>query len=477
MTHQTDVTTDLYYEAFTVILTECLGTQFYDRVLVLFDESFERYESALTRVLVDQKLWATFIKIPDDYQAALIDWGEEGTSVLLPLGVSNAISEASVILNLLSGNSETSSLRRAIIKAQRAARCRFAHMPGLTDEILRILLQSPVQTILEQSELLAWALGEAHTATLITTDATGGQHTLRMDLGGWDNQPLMSPGVIFPDSWGNIPPGETFCCPAVESVNGSICINGSIPNLPLLNEEIILQFENGKLIKWTTAYPGSKAVDFFEKQQKQAEQRNDPNWNSFAELGIGLNPAVTVLTGNQLFDEKMLGTIHIAIGDNSIFGHDIHSPIHHDMVSKRPTLLLDEKITIIFNGKLNVEAIQRWRDKASVNPLYLDEQSLLYLHDNQIYNNMETGIIYRRLSKADRQGFVKMVDDGIATLLAPLIEYLERRGPEGISYNELKYELSEPEFPAPVVGQLPQLLGILNHYKTLGIIEYDYDTD
>jgi leucyl aminopeptidase (aminopeptidase T) len=59
----------------------------------------------------------------------------------------------------------------------------------------------------------------------------------------------------------------------------------------------------------------------------------DRNWNTFAELGIGLNPAITILTGNSLFDEKAKGTIHIALGDNHAFGHHVESQFHDDLVT------------------------------------------------------------------------------------------------------------------------------------------------
>lgn len=39
-----------------------------------------------------------------------------------------------------------------------------------------------------------------------------------------------------------------------------------------------------------------------------------------AELGIGTNIGASSLTGNVLLDEKIAGTVHIAIGDNHAIG-------------------------------------------------------------------------------------------------------------------------------------------------------------
>ena len=52
-----------------------------------------------------------------------------------------------------------------------------------------------------------------------------------------------------------------------------------------------------------------------------------------------------------LEDEKVLGTIHIALGDNKSMGGLVDVPIHLDGVVKKPTVYFDEKM-IMKNGKL-----------------------------------------------------------------------------------------------------------------------------
>jgi leucyl aminopeptidase (aminopeptidase T) len=69
-------------------------------------------------------------------------------------------------------------------------------------------------------------------------------------------------------------------------------------------------------------------------EQKFAE--NSANRN-IAELGIGTNDRAT-RPDNILEAEKILGTIHIALGDNSGFGGTVSTPFHEDYVFYRPTL-------------------------------------------------------------------------------------------------------------------------------------------
>ena len=62
--------------------------------------------------------------------------------------------------------------------------------------------------------------------------------------------------------------------------------------------------------------------------------------HKIAELGIGTNKGAS-LTGSVLEDEKVFGTIHIALGDNANFGGKVEAPCHLDGILKSPDLYLD----------------------------------------------------------------------------------------------------------------------------------------
>jgi leucyl aminopeptidase (aminopeptidase T) len=59
-----------------------------------------------------------------------------------------------------------------------------------------------------------------------------------------------------------------------------------------------------------------------------------------AELGVGTNDRA-VLTGRILEDEKILGTVHIAFGNNASMGGTVDVAFHVDGILRRPTLELD----------------------------------------------------------------------------------------------------------------------------------------
>ncbi|MEK7308248.1 MAG: hypothetical protein AAB089_04170 [Nitrospirota bacterium] len=80
-------------------------------------------------------------------------------------------------------------------------------------------------------------------------------------------------------------------------------------------------------------------------RKKLAERPENTN---IAELGIGTNDKAS-RPDNILESEKILGTIHIALGDNSSFGGKVRTPFHQDFVFFKPTLALIHK-----NGKREV---------------------------------------------------------------------------------------------------------------------------
>ncbi len=140
----------------------------------------------------------------------------------------------------------------------------------------------------------------------------------------------------------NLPSGEICTAPIENSAFGKAVFDVVFIKGKKV-EDLILEFENG------LCYPieAKKGFEIFRDLLKNTHGDN----RRIAELGIGLNPAITKPIGYTLTDEKILGTVHIAIGDNKMLGGNNSSDLHLDMIILEPTLLLDNKI-IIDKGKL-----------------------------------------------------------------------------------------------------------------------------
>jgi hypothetical protein len=332
-------------------------------------------------------------------------------------------------------------------------------MPGLTDDVLAILAVSPVDEIVRTSEIVAWALGEASQAELVTPGPNGRKCRLDIKLDRWDNEPFMSPGVIFPGSWGNVPPGETFCCPNPLGVNGSVCVNGSVPGAKLdPGDEVVLTFENGTLIRWE-GQDCSPAYRFFERENDRASHSGDLDWDVFAELGIGLNPAVTKLTGNPLFDEKAIDTVHVAIGDNTVFGHNVRAQHHSDLVCRHPTLSLDG-IKLLQQGRVNTLPFESTRERLVTVADELPTGASVFIREARVQQNGDQ--LLRRLIRASRIGLVRMAGSDIGCQLGELRKELD-------SYGQVPWEDFVSRHPAFGDYESNTLLNILYHYRALGI--------
>ena len=448
-------------EAFRVLLSKCLNVERRDDVLVIYDESLGDLFEPLVNVLDIGGIPATFVCIPKVYQKALVR--ESGSDralnkLQLPLGIVAAISASTVILSLLDGGPESAPLRRTIIHTLRSRASRLASIPGIGPEILKAVLHAPIAEIAKDCERVAWVLGESREAELVSYDGVGRPYILRMMLDGWEREPIISSGIILPGSWGNIPPAETFCCPRSESVDGEVCINGSIPRGVLgPGQEVVLRFERGKLVEWQAPRdPTSPGFAFLDQARAQAVRTEDPNWNTFAELGVGLNPTIVALTGNSLFDEKAKGTIHVAIGDNSAFGGDVVSSIHADLVTWRPDLRLDGRAVIV-RGELLGGLIDELR-AAPPRSEELPPEAWVRLREGRV--EYHDGVLMRRLSTEHRVNYVAIATESMSVALGRLCDLLNL-------YDSVMVRDFLEQNPSIESVETARLMGILNHYRVL----------
>ena len=97
--------------------------------------------------------------------------------------------------------------------------------------------------------------------------------------------------------------------------------------------------EKGEAVKISDG--GCKIAEYF---------KSIKNARNIAEFGIGTNYQARVI-GNILQDEKVLGTCHIAFGNNSSFGGKVYSEMHIDNVIQKPTIVVDKEI-IMKDGKI-----------------------------------------------------------------------------------------------------------------------------
>lgn len=131
-----------------------------------------------------------------------------------------------------------------------------------------------------------------------------------------------------------LPRGEVYVAPLETSAEGVAVIDRAfIRGQPV--EQLKLTFERGKVVQ----IDASEAEPVRLLKELLAVSTGDKD--RIAELGLGLNPGVDQLTGDILLDEKINGSVHIAIGMNESFGGQNRSNLHLDLVMLHPSLWLD----------------------------------------------------------------------------------------------------------------------------------------
>lgn len=103
----------------------------------------------------------------------------------------------------------------------------------------------------------------------------------------------------------NLPDGELFCSPIESSVNGYIHFEHPQSYTGKTFKNLYLEFRNGEVVDFKTDT---------EKLEFEKLINTDSGSKRVGEFGIGINPAIPALTNDLLFDEKVSGTIHFALG-------------------------------------------------------------------------------------------------------------------------------------------------------------------
>ncbi|MFK5710287.1 aminopeptidase [Lysinibacillus boronitolerans] len=201
---------------------------------------------------------------------------------------------------------------------------RVATMPGVTLEMLEQgALHADAEEIEAMVEKYVLLLDTAKDIRIVKDG-----HELTFSVEG--RLGIRSTGVIRqPGEYGNIPSGESYIAPIETSANGEILVDGSIANIGVLKEPLLLKIKNGRLEE-AIGPDGARLLALL----------GEGNGRIIAEFGIGANKSA-ILCGNVLEDEKVFGTIHIAFGSNAPFGGANASDVHIDCVVKSPIVYFD----------------------------------------------------------------------------------------------------------------------------------------
>lgn len=126
------------------------------------------------------------------------------------------------------------------------------------------------------------------------------------------------------DGKNNFPDGEFFTAPVEDSVQGHIRFSFPACYQGREVEDVRLVFQEGRVVEATA----SKNEEFLHQMLSI-----DEGAKRVGEFSFGANPHITRFTRNLLFDEKIGGTVHLALGASyPETGGRNQSALHWDMI-------------------------------------------------------------------------------------------------------------------------------------------------
>ena len=307
-------------------LVQCMAVSSGESVLIITDEELREVGYAFWEEA--KKLGAEAIIME---MAPRSQDGEEP-----PWPVARIMSMVDVVLAPTSRSlSHTLARRQA-----NAAGARIASMPGITKDSMIRTLNADYSRIARLSENVAQILSMGKFVRITSPGGTD----ITMSLEGRISQP---DGGIYhmPGDFGNLPAGEAFIAPVEGTAEGILVVDGAMSGVGALEDAIRMKVESG----YVTEITGGAGAGILEESITHLGKHA----RNIAELGVGTNDRA-MITGKVLEDEKVLGTVHLALGNNIGFGGIIDVPIHLDGIMLKPTLLIDDKAVIV-DGVLQVK--------------------------------------------------------------------------------------------------------------------------
>lgn len=241
------------------------------------------------------------------------------------------------VLLVLSGSSISHTNFRRLLTRSKLTRA--ATMPGVEPEMFAGVMTANWELVERRSKAAAEAITKADEAIV----HSAGGRVLKFSIAGREG--IADTGIINQrGQFGNLPGGEGFIAPIEGTAEGELSVGP--PDEP---GKWWFKFAAGELVEVHGDPPfANHLASVFQEH---------PTARNLAELGVGTNEKAKPCD-SILETEKILGTIHLAMGDNAGFGGKVSVPFHQDFIVFEPTLILksaDGEERLVDAGKLTFD--------------------------------------------------------------------------------------------------------------------------
>ena len=316
----------------------CLAVKAGERVALIADEASSAVAASLAAALDD---------VPAAWSGVLIERITTRPLRSAPAAVLEALERADAGILCVQPREGELAARMEIVAVVERRGIRYAHMVGVTAQIMRQGMRADYRQVDALSRRLCERMRDA--ARLRVTTPLGTNFTASFDSSlAW----VKTSGLISSRYWSNLPAGEVFTTPA--SVDGTFVCNATAGDYfgpkygDLSANPLTLELEAGRL---TAARSDRSDLE----REFWNYCHTDEHSDRVGELAFGTNIGLDHMIGVLLQDEKVPG-VHLAFGDpyGSQTGANWKSRTHIDVLTRDCDVWIDDE-QVIAGGKYVME--------------------------------------------------------------------------------------------------------------------------
>ncbi len=298
-----------------------------------------------------------YLKKPSEYVPALLKVADVSLDIVFPKDpmftrdvpkeklAASSIASIPIWETLYEKNKDRANIRKSsflypTVEQARSASMSFEEYADMVWSAVDI----DYDALSKRAKQLRDVLSKGDVVHITTEDGTDFKFSIKnrrvfMDDGILDEEDIETNSFLQ-----NLPTGEVYVPPVETSAEGVAVFQYNIfMGEPLVN--LKATFKDGEIVDMEA----DKGLSHF----KGVMDKNTVDKYRIAELGIGLNPKITKVTGELALDEKIIGTVHIAVGENRMFGGSNKASIHWDLVMMKPTVYVDD-VKIMDQGQFAI---------------------------------------------------------------------------------------------------------------------------
>src|SRR5918995_2690014 len=216
----------------------CLNVQPRERVALIADQASRDVAASIEHALADRGA---------DTRPLLIETVSPRPMVAAPREILESLEQANAGILCVQPQERELGARMAIVAVVERRRIRYAHMVGVTPQIMQQGMRADYRQVDRLSQELCERMPHARLLTVRTPGGTDFTATFDPSL-AW----VKTSGIINPRYWSNLPAGEVFTTPA--SVDGRFVCNGSAGDYfnakygSLDETPMVLEIRGGRLV-------------------------------------------------------------------------------------------------------------------------------------------------------------------------------------------------------------------------------------